>query len=96
MSRRSICCTLASWWHEAKSLGKPVDVRVNHEADARFGRSVEGIPKDDIGGLARDAAEGEQFVHRARDLAAEVLDDRAVIAAWMDLALLRKRPMERM
>ena len=41
------------------------------------GGDSKGIAQYDIGGLSADAGQGGELVHRARDLAAEVLDDLA-------------------
>ncbi len=41
------------------------------------GRDSKGIAQHDIRGLSADARQGRELLHRARDLAAEVLDDLA-------------------
>ena len=56
---------------QIQALRKPHDMRVNHDAAG----DSEGGAEDDVAGFARNAGEGKDFVHGARDFAAEFLQD---------------------
>ncbi len=56
---------------EVEAFGDSFDVGVDDDA----GVDAEGVSEDDVGGFAGDSSEGEEFFHRARDLAAEALAD---------------------
>jgi hypothetical protein len=54
---------------------------------------AEGIPEKDIRGLFADARQGDQFLHRVRDLFAEALG-HALPQATRCFALFLKKPVE--
>lgn len=56
---------------EVEAFGETFDVGIDDDA----GVETEGVAEDDVGGFAGDAAEGEEFFHRARDVATEALAD---------------------
>ena len=55
---------------EAEALGQALDVGVDDDAAG----DAEGFAKDDVGGLAGDAAETQEFGHGAGDFAVKVVD----------------------
>lgn len=57
---------------EGEAACEALDVGVDNNAVV----DVEAVAEDDVGGLAGDAAEGEELLHGARNLAAEAIADR--------------------
>ena len=56
---------------QVQALRKPHDMGVNHDAAA----DAEGGAENDVSGFAGNAGKGKDFVHGARDFAAEFLED---------------------
>ena len=56
---------------KAESLGEAFDVGIDNDADV----DVEGVAEDDVCGLAGDAAQREELVHRGGNLTSEAFDD---------------------
>ena len=64
---------------EAKPAAEPANVGVHGDA-----RDVEGVAEDDVGCLAGDAGQRQQFLHGAGDRAAVLLDQKP--AALLNIA----------